>query len=422
MGATLLSNLSDAQRQNVNKKLKNTYEMNTPGIDEIKKSTKKMDIDEAGYRIRQLEVEPGGHGFYSGASSSYNEPFPAQSVSMWVYPVRYALAMQYDVALLESLKEGKSEFIIKLLDVLNKHVEAGAKRMNQMLYGIGDAALAYSATTIATSGTVNCETAAALTAGHTKGAVRLKRLHKYQAINPATGAVRGTFQVTTPGKTSFVMSLISGTIASGDPIVDIGSYMNAPRGFAQIFSPTNRILQGIDTSLHPDYNCPEVDLAGAVPSPADVETIKTKVATKRNDSEVTLKCFTTRNNMSVLRQQGFGYRMMIVSESAGTGVSTGVPSKYIENGVKYIEDADCDEDRFYFMETADVERFVEKDFDVADFDGNEWRMWLGANGYGSDLYLRALTWRGNYGLDGDGRSGALIRRANQTNTVAQTNA
>ena len=92
MGATLLSNLTDAQRQGVSKKLAKTYEMNTPAIDEIKKSTKKIDIDEAGYRMRSVEVEPGGHGFYSGMSSSYNEPFPAQTLSMWVYPVRYALA------------------------------------------------------------------------------------------------------------------------------------------------------------------------------------------------------------------------------------------------------------------------------------------------------------------------------------------
>lgn len=424
MSATLLANLTDAQRQQVSKKLQKTFEVNTPSMDEYKKSTKTRKLDEAGYRLRKIETMPGGHGFYSGPGS-YNEPYPMQTASLWVYPVRYALAMQYDVALLESLSEGKSEAIISLLETLELHNEAGAKRMNQMIYGDGSGALAYSATAIGAVGqaTMAGETAAALSAGHTKGTSRLERGHKYQAINTATGAVRGTLQVITPGKASCVVNVLSGTVASGDAIVDLGSYMNAPRGKAHLFSPTPRVLQGLDTALHPDFNCSEVDLNGAVPNPSDIETIRTKLRTKRNDNaEITLKCFTTPNNMSVLRQQGFGYRMTIISESGAGNVSHGVADKYIENGVKFIEDADCDEDRFYFEETADVEKFIEKEFDVADFDKQEWRMWLGANNVGSDFMMRALTWRGNYGLSGDGRSGAIIRRANQQNTVSQVNA
>ena len=152
MGTTLISNLTDGQRQAVSQKMSNIVEINTPTYVEFKKSTKTRKFDEAGYRIRKIETMPGGHGFYSGASSGYNEPFPTQSASLWVYPVRYALPMQYDIALIESLKEGKSEFIVNLLDVLALHKEAAAKRMNQMCYGDGTESLAFSASTISSTG------------------------------------------------------------------------------------------------------------------------------------------------------------------------------------------------------------------------------------------------------------------------------
>jgi hypothetical protein len=422
---TLYGNLSDAKRQAVSQKMNKIFEVNTPSLQEFKKSTKKRGIDDAGYRIRKIESMPGGHGFYSGASQGYNEPYAAQTASMWVYPVRYALSMQYDVALLESLKEGKSEGVIKLLEALELHNEAAAKRFNQLVPGDGSGAIAYSNSAIGGVGpaTLNCETAAALSPGHTKGAKRLEKGHKYESVNPATGAVRGVLQVLVPGGASCQVNVLSGTVAVGDAITDLGSYMNAFRGVHHLLSPTPRVLQGIDTALRPEFNCPEVDLAGAVPTPADIETVRTKVKTRRNDGdEVTLKCFTTHSNMSALRQQGFGYRMYVVGADGGGNVSTGIAQKYIENGVKFVEDADWDEDRFTFVEAMDIERFEEKSFSVADFDDNEWRMWLGANGFGSDIYMRALTWRGNWGLIGDGRSGAIIRRANQTNVVQQYNA
>lgn len=427
MGFTLRSNLSDAQREAVSQNMKLLYETNTPALTEVKASSKKRSIDEAGYRIRKLEVLPGGHTFYRGASSSYNEPFPMQSSSMFVFPVRYAMPMQYDVALLESLQEGKSESVIKLLETLDKHSIAVGKRMNQMMYGDGSGAVAYAGGAIGSTGaqTLTGETAAAASAGRTKGTLRLEKGHRYQAINASTGAVRGTFTVTTPGKATCAVNVESGTVASGDPIVDVGAYLNAPRGFAHLISATNRVLQGVDTSLHPEFNNPEVDLNGATLSPADIDDIKTKLDTRTNDEDgVSLKAFITPGLYGVLRKQGFGFRSYNIGENGGGNVSTGIANKYIENGVKWCVDADCDDDRVYFKNNEHIESFIEKEIGLADFDNQEWRMWLGANGYGSDIYMRALTWRGNYGVGemSDGRGGALIRRANQTNVVQQFNA
>ena len=152
MAYTLNQNLTDAQREQVSMKLKLIYETNTPALTEIQASTVTKSIDDAGYRIRKIEVLPGGHGFYRGASSGYNEPYPMQTMSTWVFPIRYALSMQYDVALLESLKEGKSEMKIKLMEALEKHNIAVGKRMNQLMYGDGSSALAYAATTLGSTG------------------------------------------------------------------------------------------------------------------------------------------------------------------------------------------------------------------------------------------------------------------------------
>lgn len=428
MSYTLNANLTDAQREQVSQKLKLIYEANTPALTEIKASSKKRSIDEAGYRIRRIEVLPGGHGFYRGASSGYNEPYPMQTMSTWVYPVRYALSMQYDVALLESLKEGKSEMKVKLLEAIEKHNIAVAKRMNQLIYGDGSGAIAYAGSSHVSTGaaTLTGATSPAATPGQTKGTLRLEKGHRYQAINASTGAVRGTFTVTTPGKATAVINIESGTITSGDPIVDVGSYLNAPRGFGHLISGTNRILQGIDTTLHPEFNNPEIDLNGSTLTPADIDDAKVKLQTRLNDENgVALKCFMTAGQYAVLRKQGFGFRQYEVDGSGGGNVSTGIANKYIENGVKFINDADCDDDRLYLKANDYIESFIEKEVGLADWDSQEWRMWLGSNGYGSDIYMRALTWRGNYGVGEEtevpGAGAVLIKRANTTNVVQQYN-
>jgi hypothetical protein len=428
MAFTLAANLDDARRQQVNDNLALLYETNTPTSNEIKKSAKKRKIDDAGYRIRKLEVLPGGHTFYSGASSSYNEPFPAQTLSMFAYPTRYALAMQYDVALLESLKEGKSEHIVTLLKALETHAISAGKRMNQLFHGSGDGVLAYSTTVIAaaaTNATLGGETAAALSAGHTKGTAWLEKGHKYDAVNPATGVVRGTFQVVSPGKSQCVVNMLSGTVVIGDAITDVGAYLRAPRGLAHLVSPTNRLFYGVDTTVHPEFNCPEIDLNGANISSSDIEDIRTKLQTRTNDADgVTTKCVISHGIYSVLKKQGFGFRQYQIGANGEGNVSTGVAGKYIESDTKFIRDSDACDDRAVFFTNEHIEYFSEKEIDVADWDGNEWRMWLGANGYGSDIQMRALTWRGAYGPGekADGRTCALIRRANLTNTVTQVNA
>lgn len=429
MSYTLLANLTDSQQEAVSNNMKLLYETNTPALSDIKASTKKRKITEKGYRIRKLEVLPGGHGFYKGASSGYNEPYPMQTSSMWVFPNRYALSMQYDVALLEALQAGDNQAAKSLTETLQWHTVAVAKRMNQLIYGDGSGAIAYAATTLGSTGagqTLAGETAYAATAGHTKGTLRLEQGHRFQAINASTGAVRGTFTVTTPGSSSCVINLESGTITSGDPIVDMGSYLCAPFGFAHLISPTNRILQGVDTALHPKFNNPEQNLTGSNVTSGDIDDIKTKLDVRTNDEDgMQLKCFLGNGNYAILRKQGFGFRSYPISDSGDGGkTSTGIPNTYTENRVKFKVDADCDDDRLYFMTNEHIESFIEKEVGLADFDNQDWRMFQGASGYGSDIYMRALTWRGQYGVGemSDGRGGGLIRQTNQTNVIQQATA
>src|ERR1041385_2584612 len=144
-----------------------------------------------------------------------------------------------------------------------QYTETFRKRMNQYFYGTGNGAVAYSASTITTLGTqtLSGTTTAATTPGQTKGTMWLGEAETYQAINASTGAVRGTFTVTTPSATSCTINLLSGTISSGDPIVIQGSYQLAMRGLGWLISDQNRVLQGLDTSVFPDLNAPVVDLS-----------------------------------------------------------------------------------------------------------------------------------------------------------------
>src|SRR5207237_6559858 len=132
--------------------------------------------------------------------------------------------------------------------------------------GDGSGALAFSSSSLSVgaSQTMNCTTAAAATPGQTKGSRRLERRLSYDAINTSTGAVRGNITVVTEGTTSCVVNVNWGSVSSGDPIVDVGSYNRMIRGLGHLVSNASRVLQGLNTATFIDLNSPVLDLNGTL--------------------------------------------------------------------------------------------------------------------------------------------------------------
>jgi hypothetical protein len=419
MAVAFFDNVSDAVRQKVQSEMLTIKEYNTPGFSSFRRRTRKMSTGEKGYRVSMWANLPGGHTAYTAADSDFNEPIPPQSISSYVYPTRYALPMMFDEAVLEDFANGQAEAFITIKDILKLYMTAAAKRMNRMFYGDGTGALAYAGGTITALGsqTLTGETAASTSPGHTKGTSWLELNHYYNAVNASTGAIRGTFHVTAEGRSSCTIVLDSGTITSGDPIVDVNSYNKYFRGLGHLISAANRIVQGLNTATITDLNSNGVDLAGLPYTAAVIEQIKAGLQIRSNSTNARsgLVAYTPPGQMSSLRKQGANLRSYV----GGDDIVRGIAERFEAGDTVFIEDADMDEDRTYFVNYDEFVMIEERPLGLIDIDGNEWRMILGANGSGSGRYQRAIGWRGNIARRGNAMSSAYVYRASITGISTQ---
>lgn len=368
---------------------KQLFELKAPGYNAIKKATPTEPITQKGYKLPHWFQMPGGVGGFVPTDSSFNPYIPPSSRAMYVYPTYMAQPIVMDGAAIRMLKSGSESNISSLDQAINLHYDVFTKRINQMIYGDGTGTLAVSGTTISTLGTGQTftgTTTAATTAGQTKGATRLRRGHYFDAINPSTGAVRGTFYVETPGATTATIYLLSGSISSGDLITDPNSYNRMPRGLAHVISNASRILQTLNTANDSDLNSAGVDLAGALPTPSTVDRAKTALMMRSNDekAENDLLAFCTPNFYALLRRQGWD---LTIQEGS---VTRGIAKKYVDGDTTWVLDADMDEDRCYFASAESLRLFEEMPLGDFDLDKQEWRMLLGNNGTGSDSWQRAF--------------------------------
>src|ERR1051325_4177556 len=331
MGAVVFSEITALKRQAVEKDVREFFENNDPGMRAFGKAVDKPPLTSKGYRLPDYARRPTGMTWFTPDNSDFNQANGPQSVSMWVYPTMSAWPMIWTGSAIESMENDTADNVQCYDQVMVQYTEVFRKRMNQYFYGTGNGAVAYSATTTTTLGSQSLSgtTTAATTPGQTKGTMWLWEQETYQAINASTGAVRGTFVVTTAGTSSCTVNVLSGTVSSGDPIVIQGSYQLAMRGLGWLISDQNRVLQGLDTSVYTDLNAPVADLAGALLTPAAIENAKALVQTRNNaeSAKNNLTAFITPGQYSTIRKQGYnlGYYLR---EDAGSDTMKGVQGGY----------------------------------------------------------------------------------------------
>lgn len=417
-GEVQFQNVSDFFRQAVETEVRSFFENNAPGYNAFRKMVPTEPITEKGYRMPYYSRRPGGHTAWIPSASDFNAAVPPQSQSMWVYPVGYALPIVLAGTTIRGFRRGEAQAVLDLNRFLALYTETSTKRINQMFYGDGSGALAYSASTIGSTGvaTMNGETTPATTAGHTKGTLRLEEGHTYQAINTTSGAVRGTLTVVTPGKSSASVNVTAGTVTSGDPIVDVGAYQRYMRGLAWLISDEARDLQGLSTTTFPDLKASVLDKVNAALVPADIETLKAQLVTRNNASNAQnkLTAFVPFGQLSSLRKQGYNLRFYMNGEEPAKGVQ----KRYEDGDTVFIEDADMDEDRLYFAQADQFGMWEEMPFGPYDLDGQELRMLFGANSTGSDNYQKAIGCRANPGVFLPRASG-FIKRASVSGVTTQ---
>lgn len=395
MANVLFENVTDGHRQQVREDMTEFFENNAPTYNNLKKYVGEEDISEKGVRIPFWNRRPGGHTAWIPSSSDFNVPVPPQAGSMWGFPLGYALPVIMAGTVIRGYQKQKQNSIQTFREFMGLYTETATKRINQMMHGDGSGALAYSASTIGSTGISSCNftTTPASTPGQTKGATRLEEGHSYNAINTATGAIRGTFTVTVTGKSSATINVTSGTISSGDPVVDINSYGRWWRGIWWLIGNSSRVLQGLNTANFSDLNDPIVDLNGQTYTPNAFKSVKASLQTRNNEeaAENGLYSVGTFGSHATLTKQGYNLRFY-VNPGAKSTVS-GVAATYEDGDTIFIRDSDADEDRTAFFRAEALQRYEEMPFGLYDLDNQEWRMLLGVNGAGSDNYQQAMGCR-----------------------------
>lgn len=418
MAATLVDDITDFIKQAVHEKEElELFENEVPLKGALENKSESYDLTQKGYRIPVVTRRPGGHTFFSPSSSSFNANVSMATNSMYVFPTYYAIPFVFSGSLIRGFQKAKSDALMSMASIMKQTSMAARKHLNYMWHGDGSGALAFSNSTIGSTGSssINFTTAANTTPGETKGGVRLEEGHTYQAINTSTGAVRGTFTVTTPGKTSATINVTSGTISSGDPLVHVGSYNKCPRGIWHLINDTSRLLQGLLTSTFIDLKSPMIDLAGALLTPDTINKIKAYLQVRSNSKAAKngILAVLTPGQGAQLRSQGYGFRQYGLGQPM-----EGVAQDYKDGDTEFLEDADGDEDRVAFIKRDRVAYLEEKEFGPYNHDGLEMRMYGGSNNTGSDDYFGALGTSYNPAITLP-RACAGVKRALITGIVTQ---
>lgn len=398
MPAVEFSQITDMKRQAVEKKVREFFENNNPGMKAFGKQVETGPLTEKGVRLPDYADRPVGETWFSPQQSDFNAATGTQTASMWVYPTMYAYPMLWTGSAIESMEVDTADNINSYEDIMAQYSGAANKRLEQYFFRNGNGALAYSASTISSLGsqTLTGSTTWGGSPGYTKGTAYLWKNASFQAINASTNAVRGSFTVTTAGATSCTINLTSGTISSGDPIVATGAWQMAMRGLDWLISPTNRTLQGLDTAVYTDLNASGVDLGGALLTPAAIENAKTLTQTRNNnaDAKNNWTAFITFGQWSTVRKQGYNFSYYVRNQENSDNMK-GVQGDYTDGDTRFICAADQDDCSVHFAATSEMKMYEMKPFGSYSFDKQEWRMLLGANSTGSDNYQRALGWKGN---------------------------
>lgn len=416
----MFANTSEQYQQQVVSDFQTLKENNAPGWNTFRNNVSKRKVGEKGLKVVLSNITSGGHSTPTATRPDWNEPVADEDLAMYVYPVRYRLPMLFDHGLLRDAKNKIPSAPGIMKNRLENKTTAALKRLERAFYLDGKGSVAYSTTTTTALGSqsMNGDTTPATTAGHTKGTKWLVKNNWYQAINESTGLPRGLFQVTAVGATSCTINVVSGTISSGDPIVDVNTYNGFFRGLAWLISKSNRTIQGVNTADVPDLNSWGIDLAGAPLSFNYIEDMLTGLKIRNNDANKNGKViFIPPGQSSVLRKSAQNFRVYNDGSNVVKGISEDID---FGSNITAIAPADLDEDRVYACVYNEFGMLEEMELDEMTMDGQFWHQLMGANNTGSERYQAGIGWDGNFYRKGNAQSSAYLYRASVTGVYGQT--
>jgi hypothetical protein len=377
------------------KDVKQLFEQEAKLYGLIRQSTNSDFVNGKGFRIPNYMNPPTGHGYFP-EGGSFNVPGPFKFKDMFVWPIGYALPMQFTGRMIRNFQD-TSAMVRWMGGVLKIYTQTATKEIEEQLPGDGTGAKAYVLSTVSPGPpvTITCTTTPTASAGRTKGSLYLQEGGSYNVIDPTTDNVRGTFKVLATGPTTVsIDALPAGTIA-GDAICHVNSWKQAFRGLAHLISNGTDILQTLSRADNPALKSPIIDLGGAQLSPATFSKLKALLMYRAGSEEgaAGLAAVLPFGQWEILRRQSYTmYRWMKNDDPKG------VAERYTDGDTQFVPNTNMDEDRCYLLDLSDIERYVEMDLGLYNLDGLTIRQAPGTNSVGSDVYYAALGIQFNLGI------------------------
>lgn len=373
---------------------------------------KKEKVDDFGMRIPLYLAEPGGHTLFDYSAPNFRPPIAPEDDAMRIYPSRTQIGIELNGDMLRGLKENRQNWWIKYQERVDRTVDVHKKLLSRLFHGDGTGTLAIAGNTIGGTGpaTLNGVVSTGGTSGvaKTKGTAWLQKNEVYDAINPSTNAVRGTFVVTAEGRSSCAINVTAGTISTNDPICVTGGWKKAPNGIYNLANFSNRVVQGFDTTNAPSLNTPVYDAGGNAVSPAAFSYAKGLVQTRMNDEgeEKGKLCIMTPGHQKTLVNQQFQYRQL--TNPKGDETVYGVASKYVDmDGDIHFVDADAADDQIRLLDSNSYGVAEDMPWGFYNDDGLTWRQKAGG-GNGADVWYCNIGWQGQLYKAGVAECDAII--------------
>jgi hypothetical protein len=146
------TNLGDLKREEVDTRVRTYFENKATGYNAFRKASPTHELTEKGYRAAMYTGRPGGHTAFLPSSPDFNAATAPQTQSMYIFPTHYALPMVWQGNTLRAFERDKKNKLQSILDILKLYTDTATKRIEMMFYGDGTGALAYSASTLGSTG------------------------------------------------------------------------------------------------------------------------------------------------------------------------------------------------------------------------------------------------------------------------------
>lgn len=372
-------------------------------------------VNGKGWRIgSQLEPPVGVGGIAEGGS--FNQPSAETLDDMFVHPMSMTIAWELTGTALRNAENADS-MIDGVKGILERRNLALKKEANLQMFddGAGVRATYKSGTT--TPLFYNMVDHTPLAGLHsTKGSRHLRKSERYDWYDSTLATLRqaGVKILTLPSnKTATITAAVTGA-TDGDKLVLSNSLYKMPRGIPYIINNSG-IYQLQDRAVYRQLNAVVRDLAGSYCGVADFTLTKNLLISRAGAGAAkTVMAIMSLCQDTLLRNLGMNFKRW----DGDAKIFDGSFDKFQHGDTVEQVDPDAGESDIWLAVQAGIGRYVEKEMDLFDEDGQEMRMSSGTLGYGADSYRGAMGCWQNFGSEVP-KDHAWIKRCGVTGGAGQ---